>query len=347
MGPPFRLHGRDRRRHELYFTGEGPNARLTVASTPSSFTAFLDAQAVGASATKQTKISRARTLHTELLRAQRTAAPAAPDGAATAPGANAEADVMLLTTQLVDLAKEIMDGGAGASIAPVFGSLESGMGSSATVERLTAVHAPGSEPSVSGGLWDALGRRCHGGSTYYIMGHLLNHHLGGTGASWANLTPLRRSANGSMSAGFEEHAKTRVHGSPSVPLRFEVTAHFDRDARAADQARLRATGNPEDAVIADIIQAERAVPLTVTATATDLSAGQPGAQVPPLSLANTVEENVDNYALSDAPRAGLCERDVAGRADAPAGRGRGHGAAHRRQQALPHAGAIQCRRGTE
>ncbi len=289
--------------HELYFTGEGASAQLTIASTPQSFTAFLDAQEVGASATKQGKIARARALHTELLRVQRTAAPAAADGSATAPGANAEAEVVSLTTQLADLAKEIMGGGAGASTAPEYGNLESGMGRSATVERLTAVHAPGSEPSVSGGLWEALGRRRHGGSTYYIMGHLLNHHLGGTGASWANLTPLTRSANSSMSAGFEEHAKTRVHGSPSVPVRFEVTAHFGRDARTADQARLRATGNPDDAVIADIIQAERAVPLTVTGTATDLSTGQPGAQVPPLSLTNTVDENVDNYALSDAPRA--------------------------------------------
>lgn len=288
--------------HELYFTGEGPTAQLTIASTPQSFGAFLDAQAAGASAAKQTKIARARGLYADLLRVQRTAAPPAADGSATTPGANAEAEVVLLTTQLVDLAKEIMGGGAGASTAPEFGNLEAGMGHSVTVERLTAVHPPGSEPSVSGGLWEALGRRRHGGSTYYIMGHLLNHHLGGTGASWANLTPLTRSANSSMSAGFEEHAKTRVHGSPAVPVRFEVRATFGRDARAADQARLRATGNPDDAVIADIIQAERAVPRTVTGTATDLSTGQPGSQVPPLSLTNTVDENVDNYALSDAPR---------------------------------------------
>jgi len=200
------------------------------------------------------------------------------------------------------MARDLMGGdAAGASTAPAFRPLTGGMGSGVSVARLTEVHPPGDQPSVSGGLWETLSRRRNGGTTYYIKGHLLNHHLGGTGASWANLTPLTGSTNTTMSSQFEEKAKTRVHDE-HVALCFTVTTTFGRGDRASEQSTLRATGNPDDAVIADIIAAEQFVPQQVTATATDIAAGRPGTPVPPFSHTNAIVESPDQYDLSGAPR---------------------------------------------
>lgn len=293
--------------HELYFTGEGASAQLTIASVPQSFEAFLDAQSAGANPAKLTLIATARDTHRQLLTKQRTAAPpgaSGASGAGTAPGEADAAEVLRLTHELAGMARELMGGdAAGASTAPVFGPLHGGMGSSVTVERLTSVHPPGDQPSVAGGLWETLSRRRNGGTTYYIKGHLLNHHLGGTGASWANLTPLTGSSNTTMSSQFEELAKARVH-HPSTPVavRYNVTATFGRDARASEQAALRASGNPDDAVIADIIAAEQHVPMSIAGSATDLATGQPGTPVPAFSHTNTIAESPDQYDLSGAPR---------------------------------------------
>jgi hypothetical protein len=300
----------DGEHHNLYFAGEGTSAQLTVASEPMSFPAFLDAQEAGASATRRQKIAQARTKYAQLLEQQRIAgagtSAAGGAGGSSATGAAGPSEaasqrVTDLTNELADLARQIMGGGAGASTAPQYGGLVGGMGQSVSVARLTPVHPSGSEPSVGGGWWTALTRRRHGGSTYYIMGHLINHHLGGPGNTWANLTPLTRSTNSSMSSSFEEHAKRRVHDD-HVPVDFQVTATFGRSPRTAEQAELRSSGNPDDAVVADIIQAEQFVPLSINGHANDLTEGAPGSKVPPLGLTNTIEETATEYDLDGAPR---------------------------------------------
>lgn len=289
-------------RHELYFTGEGATAQLTIASVPQSFESFLDDQSAGADPAKLTRIATARATHRRVLALQRTAAAPSAAGASATPGEADATEVLRLTQELAEMARDLMGGdAAGASTAPAFGPLTGGMGSGVRVARLTEVHPPGDQPSVAGGLWETLSRRRNGGTTYYIKGHLLNHHLGGTGASWANLTPLTGSTNTTMSSQFEEKAKTRVHDE-HVALCFTVSATFGRNARASEQAALRASGNPDDAVIADIIAAEQFVPLQITATATDIAAGRPGTPVPPFSHTNTIAESPDQYDLSGAPR---------------------------------------------
>ncbi|WP_418320188.1 eCIS core domain-containing protein [Piscinibacter sakaiensis] len=289
-------------RHELYFTGEGAAAQLTIASEPKSFSAFLDEQEAGADAAKRTRIETARTTHRSLLAKMRTAVPA---GAAAGAGpADADAaEIVRLTHELAGIARELIGGdAASASTAPVFGGLQGGMGRSVRVDRLTSVHPPGDQPSVSGGLWDTLGRRRQGGTTYYIMGHLLNHHLGGTGSSWANLTPMTGSMNTTFSSRFEERAKQRVHDQ-NVALRFEASVRFGRGARTAEQQRLRATANPDDALVADIIAAEQHVPTQVSASAADLGDGPPGTSpVAPFNETHTIVDDPDLYDVTGTPR---------------------------------------------
>lgn len=299
----FGFTTRDGQSHELYFRGQGANAELTIASEPKSFSAFLDEQAAGADAARRERVNAARVLYRQLLESMRQAGTDA-GGAAAAPSEEAAARVVALTEQLADAARELMGGdAAGVSSAPEFGELEGGMGRSVRVLTLNASHPPGNQPSVAGGLWEVLQRRRHGGSTYYVMGHLLNHHLGGTGASWANLTPMTRSVNTSFSSRFEEKVKQRVHDH-AVPVQFEVSLNFGRGANPALQQRLRASGDAEDALTADIIAAEQHVPTQLQASAVDKAAGSSGAgsPVPAFSIGQTVAQNPDDYQLSDGTR---------------------------------------------
>jgi hypothetical protein len=295
---PFEADGEH---HELYFTGEGSSAQLTVASDPKSFSAFLDEEEVGAKGDKAKNISKARGLYKELLDLERTAGSGSADPKAATPAKDDSARVLEITNELATLARDIMGGGAGASTAPEYGGLKGGMGSSASVERLTAKHPPGDQPSVSGGLWTTLSQRRNGKSPYYIMGHLLNHNLGGPGNSWANLTPLTGSFNTTMSNRFEEHVKKRVHDD-KVPVKFKVTASYGRDARAAEQKRLRGAGNPDDALVADIIQAEQFVPLKISCEANDVSPSAKGTPVSPWSEDNDIDVARGAYSLDGAPK---------------------------------------------
>ncbi|MCP4289272.1 MAG: hypothetical protein GY792_33435, partial [Gammaproteobacteria bacterium] len=73
---------------------------------------------------------------------------------------------------------------------------------------------PGGRPpssSLTGPHWSKLRQRKHGGGSYYVRGHLLNHNLGGPGNTWANLTPLTQKANQDHHADFESRVKRAVN----------------------------------------------------------------------------------------------------------------------------------------
>jgi hypothetical protein len=100
--------------------------------------------------------------------------------------------------------------------------------------------APGSEPTVEGGLWNALRkRRTPGNMPYWLRGHLLNKHLGGSGETWANLTPLTASANGLMSSRFEQHVKQPVLAG-ATGENFQVQVSYGAPARDRDLNEIRA-----------------------------------------------------------------------------------------------------------
>src|SRR5262249_20899556 len=190
----------------------------------------------------------------------------------------------------------------GGSTAPVYGPLVDGFGSFAEVARLADPCPGGSAPSIEGPDWAALRRRYTGEGTYYIRGHLLNNHLGGPGDTWRNLTPLSRSANSSMSASFEERVKTRVL-TDKRPGHFRVTANYGRTHRLAGElADLQQSENPDDRVIAAIIQVERKVPQSVQCQAEVLPGSGPPETIGPIPINVGIDdEDVDRYQLGPAP----------------------------------------------
>jgi hypothetical protein len=93
----------------------------------------------------------------------------------------------------------------------------------------------GSEPAASAatGLWRAVNRR----PNTYVQGHLLNHHLHGSGADPRNLVPLTRSANTTMESRGESKVKNAVLGQAgggigeSVVVRYLVEMTGKQPAR--------------------------------------------------------------------------------------------------------------------
>ncbi len=84
----------------------------------------------------------------------------------------------------------------------------------------------GGQPYGESPLWRAVSRRKRrvGGNTFYVRGHLLNHHVHGAG-SIENMVPITGTANGRMERLAESDVKGAVMNQNKV-VRFEVRAVF-------------------------------------------------------------------------------------------------------------------------
>lgn len=288
--------------HRIYIEGSGAARRLMMASTPAAIRTRIEG-AAGEGALAPVK-ARALRLVGDLERAMAAAA------GSGAPADEAGAAIDGLMGQLAEACAALWGAGAaGAPTAPVFGPLSGGgFGSSVVVERLTGAATGGSEPSVDDGHWPALARRKDGGSTYYVRGHLLNHHLGGTGASWQNLTPLTQATNNrsavSMLHSFERQVKAEVD-RPGAVVNLSVRVVYGRAARSEEARELRDTGSGDDALIADIIDAERHVPRAVHGTAHRIDAAGRRTPLVEARIDNAVDERVDSYSLGGRPRVAM------------------------------------------
>jgi len=273
-----------RESHALFFQGRGTSARLMIASMQTSYERFLQSTTVPPE--KEADKAQAVRLAGELGEAMQAATQADRDsGNRTARSSSAAAvdHAGIISAKLAQLATVTArfmppDSLPEQSTDPEYGGMHaSAFGTRATVTRLTQLHQHGNEPSDAQGHWDKLRLRYRGGSTLYVRGHLLNDNLGGPGNDWRNLTPLTQDANNrgstSMFHSFETPVKTAIDNGKKV--RFVVTANYGRGA--IDTTAARAAG---ETVKAEIAEAERHVPLSVTCTAHELDAeGEPGTAI--------------------------------------------------------------------
>jgi len=114
--------------------------------------------------------------------------------------------------------------------APVFGGRSAGgFGVSMTVAALTSKSGGGSEPAknlAGDKAWQVISRRrTPKGLRYYRLGHILNHHVGGSGKGWFNLAPQSPSGNTTFLTKIEEKVKTTVSSSTNA-VRFSVTVVY-------------------------------------------------------------------------------------------------------------------------
>ncbi|MEY4764956.1 MAG: hypothetical protein RI907_1629, partial [Pseudomonadota bacterium] len=162
-------------------------------------------------------------------------------------------------------------------------------------------------PSASSGGWETLAMRKDGGSSYYVRGHLLNDNLGGTGADWANLTPLTQASNNrsavSMLRTFENTVKTAVLDQKKT-VNLTVTVSYGQPARTdvADKVAKSWTPKKDAADIAAIIRAEANVPRSINCVAHVVADDGSRTALVSSGTTNTIDTNLDHYSLGGVAR---------------------------------------------
>lgn len=309
-------------RHSLYIQGSGRSARVMMASAPTPYQDFL--RTVEVPPDKQGDKQQAVQVATELDAAIVTASTDNPTpGPGGGPAATTNhADIIDgLLARLADATARFMPVDITASTPPVYGGRVNGFGGSASVMRLTPIHANGSSPSsgdMGNPLWGKISKRKQGEGVYYIKGHLLNDNLGGPGNIWDNLTPLTQAANSDHKNRFEKFVKLAVNGTEgaySTPtaaqaqarnlktVNFVVTARYGQPSRQADITYLRALGNPDAEDKADIIEGEQAIPVALDCAAHEvLSSGAAGSSVARHTVDNEIDTQLDHYATRAIPK---------------------------------------------
>jgi len=314
--------------HSVYIQGSGRSARVMVASDPARYSDFIRDTTVPAD--KEADKRAAADIATR-LDAAIDAAAAAPTTAPTSPagGAAAEDHAAIIDGLMDELAQATarfmpVGGADQASTRPVYGPLNSAQyGTSATVLHLTNNRDfQGSTPrrSLHTDAYRRLNQRRDGGRSYYVLGHLLNHNIGGPGDTWSNLTPLSQGANNSRSDsmlhGFEKHVKDAVDAPDPAErkaVNFIVTANYgmpsrDSDARNALE-RARAAANDSDKrrwlAIREVVQEEATVPRNVSLRAYTLNSdGGRDRQLGSGADVDNVpssDRDIDNYGVTPRP----------------------------------------------
>jgi hypothetical protein len=286
-----RFQARDGEVHSLSFQGEGRRARLMVESTPQPFEHFITGKNPTLPVEQRAK-QQALALAQEL---DALITSTGPDG--SMPQA-AQQRFEALWNQLAEHVS-ILLGSAGASSGPQYGGLTAlGYGASMLVLRLTRQRTGGSEPSVSNPAWELLNLRRNGNGSYYIRGHLLNHHLQGPGDTWGNLTPLSRRGNNAHHDQVEHDVKHAVLEEGKT-VRYEVIARYGRRLQRALLAELE--GMPPSALRDNthkVIEAEQHIPSSLLVRAVEVTPdGEPKASPRP-NLTREIQNPVEDGSLN-------------------------------------------------
>ncbi|QDF96874.1 hypothetical protein CJ010_10190 [Azoarcus sp. DD4] len=287
----------DGQEHNVYIQGSGRGARLMVASDPTPYADFIrDVDVPPARrADKRNAADIATRLDEAIAAAARAPASAVP-AAAGAPATDHATIIDGLMGELAVATARIMPAGGNdpPSTEPVYGATNgAGYGTSATVLRLTRNRSfTGSAPSRSlhtpaYGRLNQRRSRLGASGSYYVLGHLLNHNIGGPGDTWRNLTPLSQGANNrrgdSMLHGFEKQVKDAVDAPRAADrkqVNFIVTANYGMPARGGDAQRAlanarAAAGDADKArwlAVREVVQEEANVPRSVSLRAYALKA---------------------------------------------------------------------------
>ncbi|WP_080778381.1 phage tail protein [Chryseobacterium phocaeense] len=195
--------------HTLYFKGKDENVTLMVASNPKTFTDFL--KQIGTVKGNKAKVKKdAETEFDALQTALSKKNMGATDEEYKTEQTKKYEKVTQHVTTLSNYMPPLFDIEGIGKFELNFGSLnKSGYGTKMEVKNLHKSTKPpiGSVPGVSNDSYDTLRKKRNGGSTYYILGHLLNHNLGGSGNDFRNLTPLTRKGNKDHNVDIEEKVK--------------------------------------------------------------------------------------------------------------------------------------------
>jgi phage-related protein len=305
----------DGHQHTIYFDGSGTSARLMMQSTPQTMNAYLDEiQNVHQIPASALAPARAKAAEIDQLKSQNV-----PEDQQQQHGADINAKIDELAGILANIP---MAESTGTNASTQYGPLRQGYGSFARLSYLESPHPAGSDPSVGNtSEYDRINARRKGSGAYYIKGHLLNENLGGPGNSWSNLTPLTQQANSDHKNNFENPVKMAVNGKTSgysatklgYLKNFEVIANYGRSAASGTISLLRDTetddlpgGMPDNTDpfdLADVLEAEQFVPVTLGCTAIISDGGSSNERTVSYTVNNDIQYgNLSHYSLNPEPR---------------------------------------------
>lgn len=216
----------DGENHQLYFRGSAENAQLIVESTPRPLVDYLSnyESTKSPTADERAVITQIRTRATEIENIKSARG-------TRGRGSFTQADGEQIRTKydaiLVLLRRLRGDGTAPPPTQITWpSSLPTGDGTHMIADPLSINPGgfSGGQPYGESPLWLAVSRRKRqrGGNTFYVRGHLLNHHLHGAG-SIQNMIPITSTANGEMERFAESDVKGAVLNQNKV-MRYEVHA---------------------------------------------------------------------------------------------------------------------------
>ena len=114
------------------------------------------------------------------------------------------------------------------------------------------------------GKFAALVPRVQNTRAYYVLGHLLNGRLGGTGTDMVNLTPLFNNDNGKHYREFEKDVLAQKQlATPNIASSYTILATYGRAVRQDIIDEANKTLHPQRAEIARMVRAEQYVPLNL------------------------------------------------------------------------------------
>jgi hypothetical protein len=228
LGLKKQFKANDGKTHSLFFEGTEEKAILMVASRPKTFTAFINSIGEEGSKAKSDAKANAKA-EFELLRTVISRKNTGSNGTIEYQE-NQGKKYEKVTGHVNNLSNHMMPlfslEGLG-KFELIFGSLKDGFGQKMEIKNLHKSTKPpiGSAPGVTNENYNKLKKRRNGDSTYYILGHLLNHNLGGSGNDFRNLTPLSRKANKDHNTLIEETAKSDLNEGKIID--YSVEALYD------------------------------------------------------------------------------------------------------------------------
>lgn len=319
----FRFRASDGKDHKIYFKGDENNATLTIESKPLTFSQFLVEYGKDIPNDKKTA---AETAATEIDNYKKEPLVYAKDPDETKEKDNKKKAEEDKAAEMVKKIKVLAD-----LLAPHFGSGASkneikddnptnaqGFGKESYCDELDREHRAGSRPVGTAPdkyVW-LNQRKTSSKSFFYIKGHLMNDNLGGRGV-WTNMTPMPGSENARFEQEVESRAKRAVESG--AVIKFKSTANYNRSdtytSKTEDEIRDDIVDNvglvgDSAKIMAQIVYAERYVPLSVTVEAHMLEKKDGVNQLKPPPLYNQ-DFNIDipdrylggttQYFLPDTP----------------------------------------------
>jgi hypothetical protein len=305
LGLTKRFKAADGETHTLSFKGTEQHASLMIASDPKEFSKWIDGVTITDPASKegkemQQKKDAAKKKFNEMNAAENKAVT---DKYTDEDKEKEMKDLLdelsdiiapLFVDQLEDCSSETNHGLAfGTSL------YQGAYATSMHAKALTKKNPPeGSEPSISKppSTFNDVNMRRNGLGSFYVLGHLLNHNLGGTGKEMKNLTPLTRNANGTHHSLVEHNIKHSVEKGNAIE--YNVVPKYTRGSTATAEAAVNSSALVNKTDVIKVIRAEKFLPESLDCEAYLVNPKDKSrVQIFHKTIPNTIDQSPHSYDL--------------------------------------------------